>query len=415
MNGRVLQFVSMIVVSGASCVTAQVPTHPVLATTQAATQPATQPAKDIVLARIGDRATITQDDFEKAVMNDPQRGYRMRNTIMLSMVQDCLLELYTQDHPDLVTDAEVDAKVAGEFKQYGFDSIEAFKAAYKEKGVPWSSHRRLVLLGLAQAKLDQRGIDKGADESNLKAIFQARRREFDGTYVKARQIFFAVPVFANPAEKQAVRDKLARMREDILAGRRTWEQCVAESNSAMLNGDMGEFTRHLMRNENIAEAAFKLKKGEMSDIVESIMGCHLIQVTDIVTPNPPWAEIQKNMKRWLEVWEYTGALEEMRQKYPIVGVQPPREPKLPPATQATRPAAGRKPTTHPAGRKPGSLGDQSGSKRKVTTRSATRPAARPYSRPAARPYSRPATRPYSGPAARPTSRPASRPAGGTSK
>jgi len=388
MTGGILRLGVAIVAFGASWVMAQVSANPVPATTQAATQP----AEDIVLVRIGERATVTQADFDKLIQSRPQRGYRVRDALLLGMVQDHLLELYVRDHPDLVTEAQVDAKLAQEAKLAGFESVEAARRAVEEKGLPWANQRRSMLLGLAKAKLTQRGIDKGSDPNKLKAIFEARRREFDETYVKARQIFFAVPVYATPAQRQAVRDKLARMREDILAGKRTWEQCVAESDTAVLNGDMGGFTRHLMQNEAVAEAAFKLKSGEMSDVVESIAGCHLIQVTDIMTPSATWRDIERKMKRWLEVEDYANALEEMRKKYPIVGVQPPREPKLPPATQSTRPAAGLKPATHPAGRKPAFFGDQPGYKAKATSRPASRPAARPYSRPAARPTSRPASR-----------------------
>ena len=349
--------------------------------TMPASAPASQPADQMVLIRIGDNATITQADFEKAVRGNPN-GWEMRDRILMAMVQDALLELYAKDHPDFVTANEIDAKLAQEAKALKYASVEAARKSYESRGGKWADHRRFVLLSLTQAKLAKLGDKIASDESKLKEIFEARKWEFDGTAVKARQIFFYMPVYATPEERDAIRKKLAQMREDILTGKRTWEQCVKESNSAVMNGELGTFPRHLVQPEVVAEAAFKLQPGQMSDVIESPLGYHLVQVTERVPPaGVSWDSLKKTMKRWIQGEAAFNAIEEIRQKYPMVGVQPPRDIE---GSPATRPApTPRRATSHPAPkRKAVFFGDKQPAwrTRSVTQTSPAEPATQPAKR-----------------------------------
>ncbi|NUM70901.1 MAG: peptidylprolyl isomerase [Ignavibacteriaceae bacterium] len=60
-------------------------------------------------------------------------------------------------------------------------------------------------------------------------------------------------------------------------------------------GDLNFFERRYME-KPFDEAAFNLKKGEVSDIVQTVYGYHLIKVTDI-KPMPSFDEEKENLKR----------------------------------------------------------------------------------------------------------------------
>ncbi len=314
----------------------------------AASAPASQPAEEMVLVRIGDRITITQADFEHVVGSNPAAGDRMRDAVLLGMVEDRLLLLYAQDHPELVSPADVDAKIAQQVQAAGLESVDSVRKEYEKRGEDWEQYRRSVLIGLVRAKFADRGAALISDKAKLKEIFEARKSEFDGSTVRARQIYFFVPVYATDQEREAVRNRLEKMREDILSGKRTWEECVKESDSAVLDGDLGPFHRHLQQPEFVAEEAFKLQPGQLTPVIQSPVGYHLVQVME---RNPPpqttYESLEEIMKHWLEQEDLFHAMQEVRAKYRVVGVQPPRYPASRPAPEplqvTTRPTSKRKP------------------------------------------------------------------------
>ena len=291
--------------------------------------PASQPDSEIILARIADRITITQADFADAVRSYPLEEYDIRYPmVMRNLLEQRLFELYVQDHPDLVTDEKLDAKIADEIKTLKMKSLDDLKKRLEEKKRSYELYRRVTRLQIAKAELARQGEASGKDDDVLKKIYNSAKSEFDGTYVVARHIMLLVVPYEKPAERLAKRERLAEMRADILAGRRTWEQCVAESDSKANNGSLGEFTRHRQMNEIIAKAAFELKEGEFSDIVETLLGYHIIQVTKRVEGARPFeeAKVKRNMRLYLSTAGYENAIMEAIRKYPVVGVHPPTKP-----------------------------------------------------------------------------------------
>ena len=124
-----------------------------------------------------------------------------------------------------------------------------------------------------------------ATDAELKKFADSHKDLLNGTQVKASHILLRVAPDAPPAEKQKVREKLLGIKRDIEANTMTFAQAANKysedpANSEGAGGDIGYFTLASGVVEEFAEAAFKLKKGEISDPVETVYGEHLIQVTD---------------------------------------------------------------------------------------------------------------------------------------
>lgn len=84
------------------------------------------------------------------------------------------------------------------------------------------------------------------------------------------------------AEKERIRDKLRGFREQILNGEKTFSTLAvmySEDGSAVRGGELGYATKN-MWDPAFAEAAFSLKPGKISKIVESEFGFHIIQLID---------------------------------------------------------------------------------------------------------------------------------------
>ena len=100
--------------------------------------------------------------------------------------------------------------------------------------------------------------------------------------VRARHILFRVPANATTTQIQAVVDRAknvlnqAQGGEDFAALARKY----SEDTSAGNGGDLGYFSEKDME-KPFAEAAFALKKGEISDLVRTRFGIHIIKVEEI--------------------------------------------------------------------------------------------------------------------------------------
>ncbi len=121
----------------------------------------------------------------------------------------------------------------------------------------------------------------------VRKAYEERRAEFDTPeQVHARHILVSLPPGADPAAKAAAREKLLAARKRILAGEdfaKVAGEISDDPGSKANGGDLGFFRRGQMV-RSFEDAAFALKPGELSEIVESDFGLHLIRVEEKRAP-----------------------------------------------------------------------------------------------------------------------------------
>lgn len=134
-------------------------------------------------------------------------------------------------------------------------------------------------------------------DADLRAAYQqSLERLANKEERRASHILITVPKDAT-AE---VRAKAKARAEELLAQVRAHPDQFAEiakknsqdPGSATKGGDLDFFTRDAMV-KPFADAAFSMKKGEISDVVTTDYGFHIIKLTDIKTPKPPSFEEMK--------------------------------------------------------------------------------------------------------------------------
>lgn len=126
-------------------------------------------------------------------------------------------------------------------------------------------------------------------EAEIKAYYDANKLLFDNVVVRASHILAKVGTNASAEEKQKAKAKLEVVRQEIVAGKVTFEDAArkySECPSRDKGGDIGPFPYKFVVVEPFARAAFATKKGEMTDIVTSDFGFHLIKVTDRTAGEP---------------------------------------------------------------------------------------------------------------------------------
>ncbi|MGD8877434.1 MAG: SurA N-terminal domain-containing protein [Syntrophobacterales bacterium] len=100
--------------------------------------------------------------------------------------------------------------------------------------------------------------------------------------VRARHILFRIPEQAKTAEIQKTLDRAKKVLELARRGDNFAElaQQYSEDSTAAKGGDLGYFKSDDMV-KPFADSAFSLKKGEISDLVRTRFGIHIIKVEDI--------------------------------------------------------------------------------------------------------------------------------------
>ena len=100
--------------------------------------------------------------------------------------------------------------------------------------------------------------------------------------LKARHILFKLDPSATKEEEKSVRERAEKVLEEARQNKdfAALAEKYSEGPTKSKGGDLGYFSRGKMLKE-FEDAAFKLKKGEISDLVRTSFGFHIIKVDDI--------------------------------------------------------------------------------------------------------------------------------------
>jgi peptidyl-prolyl cis-trans isomerase C len=128
-------------------------------------------------------------------------------------------------------------------------------------------------------------LTKNGTEATLRRYASEHRDLFSGTQIRASHILIKVDPGAPAAEKEKAKQKLVQIKKDIENGTMTFAAAANkfsqdEANSGGAGGDLDYFTLTTGYVEEFTDVAFKLKKGVISDPIETPFGYHLITVTD---------------------------------------------------------------------------------------------------------------------------------------
>jgi peptidyl-prolyl cis-trans isomerase C len=143
-----------------------------------------------------------------------------------------------------------------------------------------SIQRDLLIRSYVQQRLEPKVT---VNEADVRAYFDQNPTMFAGRdSVRARHIILLINEKDTDDRKQERRAFLEKLRQRILKGEdfARVAQKYSEDGSATMGGDLGYFARGSMVPE-FEDAAFALKRGQMSDIVETRFGYHLIKCVDM--------------------------------------------------------------------------------------------------------------------------------------
>ena len=182
-----------------------------------------------------------------------------------------------------VTDEEVAAKMEGFKTKFGSEA--ALKEQIEKSGLTIDKVKENVREGLRQEHWIDSQI-KGKDEvadAEAEDFYKKNPEQFkQPEQVRASHILIAVDKEAKPevvAEKEKAAKAIAERVKKGEAFDKLAKELSEDPSAKQNSGDLDYFERDKMVPE-FADAAFKMKKDEISDPVRSQFGFHVIKVTD---------------------------------------------------------------------------------------------------------------------------------------
>ena len=175
-----------------------------------------------------------------------------------------------------VTGADIDAEVAKVVMQVGGE--ENFKKALEAQGITEIAFRKELEKGAKVNKLVEQACAGVADptEDEVAKFFEAHKAEF----VTPPQVL-CQHILVKGSDDKAL-DKIKEIRERIVSGKSDFAAEAKEHSdcpSGAEGGSLGWFGRGMMVPE-FDKVAFEMKKGEVSGVVSTQFGYHIIYKAD---------------------------------------------------------------------------------------------------------------------------------------
>jgi peptidyl-prolyl cis-trans isomerase C len=216
----------------------------------------------------------------------PEKEQRELYREALSMlIDDTLLQQYLRKYVPPPSAAEVEKKMA-ELKA-GLKGQKKTLADFCRESKQTEAQLRANLANVLQWAAYAAKAIKDVD---VKKYYDTYRDFFDRVTVRASHIVRRVPPTASPSEQAAARTLLLDLRAQIVAGKLDFAAAAksySECPTARDGGDVGTFPRKFVVADSFARAAFALQPGQISDVVQTDYGLHLIKVTERKAGGPP--------------------------------------------------------------------------------------------------------------------------------
>jgi peptidyl-prolyl cis-trans isomerase C len=270
---------------------AAAPASPLQPPAAPAAPPAPVPEKlPAVLAHVNNE-NVTRVDFERLLRNielnnrgpvPADRRDEIYRRLLDELVTYTLLKQEAKARNITVTDAEVEAQLTTMRQQAKTE--EAFTKALAARKMTLERLKSDAKVELAIAKMMSEQVAGAAEatDAEVRDFYDKNPERFKRSEtVRASHILMMLDPSADDATKKQTQAKIGAVLKRAKSGEDfgALAQQNSQDGSAPQGGDLGYFPKEKMVKE-FADVAFALKTGEISDVVTTQFGVHIIKVTD---------------------------------------------------------------------------------------------------------------------------------------
>lgn len=257
-----------------------------------------------ILKRDLDEATaalIPRASYHQSV--DAEKLKEIRKQALENLIREELFYRAGQQKGYQVPPGEINKRFV-EIKKI-YPARKAFQEALKQYGISEAELRKKIEhMKLAEIFLKEEVTKKAAlKESELRDYYQKNQEKFQKPEaVRLSHILIKVPPAAQKEEKDTLKKKAEDLLQKLKKGedfaKLAWDN--SDDASRVKGGDLGEVHRGRLE-PDVENPAFALKKGELSGIVTSLYGYHILKAVDKLPPRQlKFEEIKDKLKKELE-------------------------------------------------------------------------------------------------------------------
>jgi peptidyl-prolyl cis-trans isomerase SurA len=220
--------------------------------------------------------------------------------VLDKLIEEKLIDQEVKKSGIKVTSKEIEATLE-EVKRRNAATQEDLEKALSSEGLTLETYKKQIEKGIQRQKLIQWSVKVEAEggEEELKDFYSRNidRYATNETY-RTSHILFIIPKEATSEAVAEIRKKAKKVLEEIKGGEDFGEMARlhSEDASSKSGGDLGYFKRGELV-PAFERAALRLKVGEVSEIVRTEFGLHIIKLVDRKGTEPlPFEEVKEKVR-----------------------------------------------------------------------------------------------------------------------
>lgn len=284
---------------------------------EAAAQPPATPVKPVPQELPAVLATVDDEKIEKWELEGALKGLEARagSAIPAERRDEVVRGLLDQiiSYHVLAREAKErklaasDAEVEDRLKQIkgGFPNEQAFQQALTAQGITLEQLQRQTRMGMDIDKVIQTAVtpELKVEEAEVSKFYQDNLQQFaQDESVHASHILIGTKQGADAKEKEAAKAKAQDVLKQVKGGAdfaKLAKEKSEDPGSAQGGGDLGFFPKG-QTDPAFEKAAFALKDGAVSEVVESQFGFHVIKVHEHrAARTAPLEEVSGQIRQYL--------------------------------------------------------------------------------------------------------------------
>lgn len=224
----------------------------------------------------------------------------MEKKVMDSLVEDLLLETEAEKSGVKASERDIDDAVEDVKKQNSLND-ETLKDALKREGLTYEMYRTQIKRQIEKSRMigQQVRAKVTVTDRDLIEYYERNKRLFlKDEEVNVSHILFLVSEKASDAEVEKIRKQASDVLDAAKRGKDFPELAkkYSQDASGKQGGSLGFFKKGQLL-PAFEGAAFSLKKGEISDLVKTGYGFHIIKVDDVKEAVPePFESVKEKIR-----------------------------------------------------------------------------------------------------------------------
>jgi len=213
----------------------------------------------------------------------------IRKQTLNDMIEGLLLDKYAADHGITVTEEEIKNEIQTMREYTGLSEDDVYKQALSKYQLLESDINEMVRSSLIADKVYYEVI-KNLDMTDEEVwdYFKIRVKFYDGSR-RFSHIFMVVDSQNDTIEDINKKyEKMKEIREKILKGEdfvKLVKEYSEDTSTKDKGGDLFWFRKGTLSDSELSKVAFTLNLNEISDVIKSQYGFHILKVTDMVPEN----------------------------------------------------------------------------------------------------------------------------------